>query len=56
MAEGVAKEIEAVKRLLMLLRLKLGATSEEIGTALGVDSSAVRRMIPGKKVKRIRFK
>ena len=57
MPEGVAKEIESVKRLLvLLLLLKLGATSEEIGTGLGVDSSAVRRMVPVKRVKRIQFK
>ena len=56
MPEGVAKEIESVKRLLVLLLLKLGATSEEIGMGLGVDSSAVRRMVPVKRVKRIQFK
>ena len=44
---------EDVKRLLVLLLLKLGATSEEIGLALQVDSSAVRRMIPARQVKKI---
>jgi len=47
------KELEAVKRLLILLLLKLGSTSDEIGTALDVDSSVVRRMMPSGKVKKI---
>jgi len=44
---------EDIKRLLILLLMKLGATSDEIGLALQVDSSAVRRMMPGTKVKKI---
>jgi hypothetical protein len=44
---------EDIKRLLMLLLLKLGATSEEIGLALDVDSSAVRKMLPARKIKKI---
>jgi predicted transcriptional regulator len=44
---------EDVKRLLILLLMKLGATSEEIALALQVDSSVVRRMLPGRKVKKI---
>lgn len=50
-----SEELDAVKRLLVLLHLKLGATSGEIGTALGVDSSVVRRMIPTKAVKKLEF-
>ncbi len=44
---------EDLKRLLILLLMKLGATSEELGLALQVDSSAVRRMMPGSKIKKI---
>ena len=47
------KQNEDVKRLLILLLLKLGSTSEEIGLALQVDSSVVRRMLPASRVKKI---
>jgi hypothetical protein len=53
MPNGAAKEIEAVKRLLILLLLKLGATSDEIGLALNLDSSRVRQLIPVSKVQKI---
>lgn len=46
-------ENEEIKRLLILLLLKLGSTSEEIGLALGVDSSAIRHMMPTRKIKKI---
>jgi hypothetical protein len=45
--------LDDIKRLLVLLLLKLGSTSEEIGLALNVDSSVVRRMLPGRKVRKI---
>jgi hypothetical protein len=47
------KQLEDIKRLLILLLLKLNSKSEEIAMALQVDSSAVRRMIPGRKVQKI---
>jgi hypothetical protein len=47
------KNLEDIKRLLVLLLIKLDSTSEEIATALQVDSSAVRRMIPFRQIKRI---
>ena len=46
-------ELEDVKRLLILLLLKLGATSDELGEALGVDGSAVRKMFSIRKVRRL---
>lgn len=49
------KELESIKRLLILLLLKLGASSEEIGSALGVDSSVVRKMLPIRSIKKIEF-
>lgn len=45
--------MEDVKRLLILLLFKLGSTSDEIALALQVDSSMVRKMMPGRKIKRI---
>ncbi len=47
------KQLEDVKRLLVLLLLKLGSTSDEIALAMQVDSSAIRRMIPARQVKKI---
>jgi hypothetical protein len=53
MAENVARELDQVKRLLILLLVKLGSTSEEIGSALGVHHSRVRQMVPTGKIKRL---
>jgi hypothetical protein len=47
------KQLEDIKRLFVLLLLKLGSTSEEIALAMQVDSSAIRRMIPARQVKKI---
>ena len=55
MTDRTVAEIEAVKRLLILLLLKIGSTSEEIGTALGVHHSRVRQIVPSGKVKKIQF-
>ena len=40
-------ELRAIKRLVALLALKLGATQEEVAVALNVDRSRVSRMLPG---------
>ena len=53
MATEKITELESVKRLLMLLLLKLGATSEEIGAALGIDSSGIRKIFPIRSIKKI---
>jgi hypothetical protein len=53
MAVSAEKQLEDIKRLLMLLLLKLGAPSEEIALALQVDSSQVRRAIPTRRVKKV---
>ena len=47
------KHLDDIKRLLILLLMKLGSTSEELAMALQVDASAIRRAIPGRKVKKI---
>jgi transcription initiation factor IIE alpha subunit len=51
----LVKETEGVKRLLIVLLLKLGATSDEIAVALGVAPSAIRTAIPSRKIKRLPF-
>lgn len=53
MATEKITEIESVKRLLILLLLKLGATSEEIGAALRIDSSGIRKIFPIRSIKKI---
>ena len=47
-------DTEGVKRLLILLLMKLGTSSKEIGMALNINSSVVRRMFPGKEIRRIK--
>ncbi|WP_428325777.1 hypothetical protein [Nitrosopumilus sp.] len=48
------KDYEDIKRLLMLLLIKLGATSEEIGYALKLESSVIRKMLPSSKIKKLK--
>jgi len=47
-------DTEGIKRLLILLLLKIGTPSDEIGLALDIDSSVVRRMFPAKKIQKIK--
>ena len=51
-----SKDLEAIKRLLIVLLLKLGATSDEIGLALDMHAGAVRKMISVTKIKKIDLK
>ncbi len=53
--DGNQKELENIKRLLIAVLLKLGASSQEIGLALGLDSSAIRKIVPVKKISKIEF-
>ena len=46
------KELQSIKKLLVLIAIKSGATSEEIGQAIGVDSSTVRKLFSMKKTKK----
>lgn len=48
-------ELQNIKRLLMALLLKFGASSQEIATALGVDSSLIRKMFPMKAIKKAKI-
>jgi hypothetical protein len=47
-------ETEGVKRLLILLLLKIGTPSREIGMALNIHSSVIRRMFPGKEIRKLK--
>jgi hypothetical protein len=53
MAATSDRQLEDIKRLLVLLLMKLGSQSDEIALALQVDSSAVRKLISARKVKKI---
>jgi hypothetical protein len=47
------RELETLKRLLMLLLLKLGASTQELGLALNVNSSRISQMFPTRKISKI---
>jgi DNA-binding transcriptional ArsR family regulator len=47
-AIGVLKELEDIKRLLMLALLRDGVSQGDIAKALGVNQSTISRMFPGK--------
>lgn len=46
------KELQSIKRLMVLMLVKSGATSAEIGDALSIDSSTVRKMFSFRNIKR----
>lgn len=52
------KELEMLRKLMILGLVKLGSTQDELGAALGMDRTTISRMFPkgflrdvGKKVK-----
>lgn len=45
------KELDAIKRLLILFLIKSGASQGEIAMALHTDQANVSRMFPARKVK-----
>ena len=51
-SDPIQNELDLIKRLLVLLLLKAGATQEEIGTALVVDQGTVSRMFSGIKIRK----
>lgn len=46
-APDLAREVEGVKRLLILMLLRGGASQAEIARALGVSQPSISRMFPG---------
>jgi DNA-directed RNA polymerase specialized sigma subunit len=50
---SVKKELDSIKRLLVLLLLKIGATQEEVGAAIGLNQSNISRMFPEINIKKI---
>ncbi len=55
MTDSTLAELESIKKLLLLLLIKLGTTSEEIGAALGMHPGSVRKLISGRKIKKLDF-
>jgi predicted XRE-type DNA-binding protein len=47
-AIGILKELEDIKKLLMLGLLRDGISQADIAKALGVNQSTISRMFPGK--------
>jgi predicted XRE-type DNA-binding protein len=50
--DPIQNELDSIKRLLVLLLLKAGATQGEIGTALVIDQGSVSRMFSGIKIRK----
>jgi ParB-like chromosome segregation protein Spo0J len=48
----IEKELDSIKKLLVLLLIKAGATQDEIGAALGRERSGISKMFPGLKIKK----
>lgn len=46
------KELKAIKKLLIFKLVRSGATSEEIGKALGITGAAIRNIIPMREFKK----
>ena len=55
MTDEAAQELDVVKRLLVVLLMKLGATSDEIGLALNVSGRRVRQMFPSGQIGKADF-
>jgi hypothetical protein len=53
--QEILTEVEAVKRLMVLLLAKLGSDSNEIAMALGVAPTTIRSWIPMRRVTRVPF-
>ena len=52
--DPVADELVSIKRLLVLQLVTSGVQGKDIAKALGVDPSAVSRLVPTRKVKKPR--
>lgn len=53
MDKEILDELKAIKKLLLVLLLKLGANSDEIGAGLNMHAGSVRKIVPSSKIKKI---
>ena len=49
--DPIVRELDAIKRLLILQLMKAGTSQGEIAKALGIDQAALSRMMPAKQFK-----
>jgi len=54
--DPVQKELEAIKRLLMLFLIKTGTTQEELALALQINQEDVSFMMPSRTIKKYKDK
>ena len=52
---ALRRELETIRQLLLLLAIKIGATTGEIGAALGVTQQRASQLIAAGKIKKLRF-
>jgi hypothetical protein len=52
---AILKELEMIRQLLMLLVVKIGATTGEIGVAFGLTQQRASQLIAAGKIKKIKF-
>lgn len=52
--ERELKELQTIKSLLVVLLFKLGASTEEVGSALGLGLRRVQQMYPLRKIRKIK--
>lgn len=48
----IEKELDSIKKLLVLLLLKVGVKQDEVGAALGINQSTISRWFPGIKIQK----
>jgi len=53
--DDVLRELDAIKRLLTLLLLKIDTSQGEVAMALQIDQSEVSRMFPARNVKKLKL-
>lgn len=51
-SDPIAKELDAIKRLLVLQLLTSGVQATDVARAMGVDKSVVSRLVPARRVKK----
>jgi predicted transcriptional regulator len=51
-ADATVKELDAIKRLLVLQLLTSGVQATAVAAAMGVAKSAVSRLVPARQVKK----
>jgi hypothetical protein len=51
-ADPVLKELDGIKRLLILGLLTSGVQATDVARALGVDKSAVSRLVPARRIRK----